>query len=179
MWDRPVIHMNGKRRRALIGDVFRASTIFGLAIIVASCADVGAIEAGSNIGSTEIDNIIRRQGYNPGRDFNTEHSPLSNGIREYLVERAKQGGVAAVDLALSCCKGGCLCQRRPGLLQCALGCPGDSSSRPLHLVVWGLHVTGVWQNSLQLKGWVCLAPLPPRVEQSARAGSNPTQGEQS
>jgi hypothetical protein len=69
--------------------------------MAASCADVGAIEAGSDIGSTEIDNIIRRQGYNLGRGFNTEHSPLSNGIREYLVERAKQGGVAAVDIALS------------------------------------------------------------------------------
>jgi len=88
------------RARAPIGHVLCISAIFSLGIINVSYGG-GAIESGSNIGSTDIDKIIRKEGYNPGSFPPNESSPMSTGIRAYLVERAKQGGVAAADAALS------------------------------------------------------------------------------
>jgi hypothetical protein len=61
----------------------------------------GAIEAGSNIGTSAIDKIILREGYNPVTFPPGESSPLSKGIRAHLMERAKEGGPAAAELALS------------------------------------------------------------------------------
>ena len=59
------------------------------------------IETESNIGSTEVDKIVLREGYNPGTYPPTESSPLSTGMRAYLVQRAKLGGAAAIEATLS------------------------------------------------------------------------------
>jgi len=90
-----VLVMRGK---ASMGYLFPVLAILGLSAMNVPCAQ--AIEAGSNIGQTEIDKVVLREGYNPGGKSN-EASPLSTGIRAYLIERAKQGGAAAVEAALS------------------------------------------------------------------------------
>jgi hypothetical protein len=90
----------GFKTRAPIILVLRISAIFGLGIMIAAC-DGGLIEAGSNIGATDIDKIIRKEGHNPGSVPSTESSPMSTAMRAYLVDRAKQGGITAADAALS------------------------------------------------------------------------------
>jgi hypothetical protein len=94
----PACHI--ARVGAPIGLVLCTSAIFSLGIINASHGG-GAIESGSSIGTTDIDQIIRKDGYNPGSFPPNESSPMSTAIRAYLLERAKQGGVAAADAALS------------------------------------------------------------------------------
>src|SRR5437899_6791354 len=79
-----VLVMRGK---ASMGYLFPVLAILGLSAVNVPCAQ--AIEAGSNIGQTEIDKVVLREGYNPGGKSN-EASPLSTGIRAYLIERAKQ-----------------------------------------------------------------------------------------
>jgi hypothetical protein len=88
------------RVKAPIGLVLLTCVIVSLGIMNDSRAG-GLIEGESNIGSTEIDKIVLKEGYNPGTYPPNESSPLSSGIRAYLVERAKQGGAATVEAALS------------------------------------------------------------------------------
>ena len=83
-----------------MGYLLPVLAILGLMAMNVSC-HAQASEAGSDIGQTEIDEIILREGYNPGTWPPNENSPLSTKIRSHLVERAKQGGASAVEAALS------------------------------------------------------------------------------
>jgi hypothetical protein len=82
-----------------ISQVLCVSAVLTMGTVSPSIAG-GKIEADSNIGSTEIDKIVLREGYNPGTYHPGESSPLSVGVRAHLIERAKQGGAAAVEAAL-------------------------------------------------------------------------------
>ncbi|MBR1124347.1 hypothetical protein JQ628_22655 [Bradyrhizobium lablabi] len=85
--------------RTTIGKALWVSAILSVATVSASLA-MGMIEVESNIGSTVIDDVILREGYNPKTLPPGESSPLSVGIRAHLVERTRQGGAAAVEAAL-------------------------------------------------------------------------------
>jgi len=78
----------------------RISVIIGLGLITA-CCDGGLIEVESNIGSTEIDKILRQQGHNANSFFPTELSPLSIALKAFLVERAREGGAKEIERTLS------------------------------------------------------------------------------
>jgi hypothetical protein len=85
------------RTKAAMGHLLPVFAILGLWAMNVSC-HAQAFEAGSNIGQTELDKIILREGYS-GIPINGS-SPLSTALRAYLVERGKQGGAAALKTAL-------------------------------------------------------------------------------
>ncbi|KAA5597138.1 hypothetical protein [Blastochloris sulfoviridis] len=87
-----------ERATKCIVTIMPVFAMLGLVAMTGACG-AQAFEAGSNIGQTEIDKIIRKKGY--GGIPTMEPSPLSKALRAFLVERAKQGGAAAVEAALS------------------------------------------------------------------------------